>query len=59
MYSSRHSLKRVSANFWHDDFWDGLGGNALIIISLWYLKAIINQSLPFLTTRAIRDIFEL
>ena len=22
-----------TSNFWHDDFWDGLGGNAFIIIS--------------------------
>ena len=33
MYYSLHRLKRACANFWHDDFWDGLGGNAFIIIS--------------------------
>ena len=33
MFPPLHRLNRACAKFWHDDFWDGLGGNALNIIS--------------------------
>ena len=55
----QHFVNRggMGTNVWHKDFWDHLGGQALLMIGQWYPKATVNQSLLSLFMQMSLEIF--
>ena len=53
LFATPETLRAMGTSFLREDFWDRLGGQALVMIGRWYSRqTLTNQKLPLSTSRS-------